>query len=159
MRLYRSLFCLVCSLFLVSCGGGSSDSGMLIEGTLTEAGGSEQTRGLALRHEAGERIEGVQVCTLGVCSLTDDAGQWGFEVTKEFTGGELLFTFVGHGLNNSTVVSIPLATKQAFIEFEHHGAGHGEPEGSGTVEAHQFVFDGAATDSTESEDHAHTHES
>lgn len=123
-------------LFLTACGGGggSSDSGMLIEGTLIEAGGAGHSNGIILKHSTGQPIENVEVCALGECSLTDDLGQWGFVVSDEFNGGDVLFDINGHGIATETVVEIPSGASEVFLDFKH-------VEG-GEVKADHITVDG-----------------
>lgn len=123
------LFCMT----ITACGG-SSGSGTLIEGTVTEAGGAAHDTRAFLRHGAGERIGGVEVCALGECSVTDDQGQWGFEVSEFPDSKDVLFSFDGHGILTTTIVTIPHEADEVFISFDH-------VEG-GVVEASSVVVDG-----------------
>lgn len=142
------------SAALTACGGGSSDSGMLIEGTLTEAGGAGHDRVLTHAHSAGQRIENVQVCALGECSVSDAQGQWGFVAGSNFAGGEVAFSIEGHGISTTSVVDIPAGANEVFIDFQH-------VEG-GAVEAHHVTADGVTSHNEESTGHGdesdHTHE-
>ena len=108
---------------LSACGGGSSGNGTLIEGILTEAAGVLDHAAANLRHEAGEKIEGVEVCALGACSTTDAIGQWGFVLDSTFPGGDVLFSIVGHEIASSVSVHIPENPSDVFIEFEHAADG------------------------------------
>lgn len=114
---------------LVACGGGSggSDNTTVFQGTLVQ--GPEATARLA--HEAGEKIEGVQICALGTCSTTDGNGQWGFGL--ETPPSAIEFSAIGHGINSSWVIEIPATAKDVTIELENH------PEG---VHAHSVLADG-----------------
>jgi hypothetical protein len=126
-------------LFLLpGCSGDSSDSGMLIEGTLTEAGGAGHGKSLLLKHSDGQRIEDVQVCALGECSTTDGEGQWGFVAGEGFPGGDVLFTVNGHGIKTATAVNISGGAKEVFLDLRH-------VEG-GLVEATHVTVDGETED-------------
>ncbi len=133
------------------CGGGSSDSGMLIEGTLTEAGGANEARFMShLLHSAGERIENVEICALGACSTTDSSGQWGFEV--EPMTGEVLFTIQGHGIDETSTATIPTGAEDVVVDLRHVPGG--------IVTAQVVSVNGKAIESTDDEDHHaddHTH--
>lgn len=132
----RSLISLTVGLLCIlsSCGGGGgSGSGMLIEGTLTEAGGAGHATVL-LRHSAGQRIENVQICALGECSTTDSEGQWGFVAPEEFHGGEVLFSLNGHGISQAATVVIQPGAEEVIIDFQH-------VEG-GLIEATHVTTDG-----------------
>ncbi len=132
---------------LAGCGGGSSDSGMLIEGTLTEAGSTDHNLGFALKHTNGQRVENVQICALGECSTSDAQGQWGFEVKGSFNGGNVLFTLSGHGIETTTTVDIPSGASEIFLDFQH-------VEG-GAVRAEHITVDGETSHHEDDED---THE-
>lgn len=134
------------SLSACGGGGGSSDSGMLIEGTLTEAGGAGHDRKLIYAHTSGQRIENVEVCALGKCSTSDAQGQWGFVAPDSFNGGDVEFSIDGHGITTTSVVNIPAGASDVFIDFQH-------VEG-GAVEAHHITVDGE-TSHQEDEEHAH----
>lgn len=135
------------TLFLGACGGGgSSNSGMVIEGTLTEAGGAADLGALNFKHSERERIEEVEVCALGKCSITDGAGQWGFQVGEDFTGGEAEFSFKGHGIDTTSVVAIEPGANDIFLDFQHLPGGH--------VEAVHITNDGE-TSHHENEEHSH----
>lgn len=136
----------VAVLCLSACGGGgSSDDGMLIEGTLTEAGGADHSLSLVLRHDEGARIEEVEICALGQCSTTDGAGQWGFVAPESFSGGAVSFTVVGHGIDTTTVVEIPADAGEVFLDLQH-------VEG-GLVEAAHITVDGETTHNEEHHEH------
>lgn len=125
---------LVTILIISGCGGGSSDSGMLIEGTLTQGTGGAHAEALNFKHDDGERIDGVEVCALGECSPTDDAGQWGFVAGSDFSGGDVLFSFNGHGIDTGTVLHIPEGATDVVIDFRHTA--------DGTVVAEHVTVDG-----------------
>ena len=118
MRKALTLFLTLTALSACS-GGGSSDSGMLIEGSLTEAGGASHSRIVQPKHSAGQRIENVEICALGECSVTDGEGQWGFVAGEGFAGGAVLFTIEGHGIDTSTVVNIPAGANDIFLDLAH----------------------------------------
>lgn len=111
----------------VSCSGGSS-SGTLITGNLTQSGAVNHS----FRHDAGEKIEDVEICALGQCSTTDSEGQWGFEVDTRNVK-EATFSIKGHGIDTTTNVEIESGANQIEIEFKHD---------DGKVEAHSVVADG-----------------
>lgn len=143
-----SITALVTGSLLAACGGGgSSDSGILIEGTLTESGGAGHSNSVALKHSDGQRIENVQICALGECSTTDSEGQWGFVAGEGFAGGDVLFTLEGHGIASTSAVKIPGGASDVFIDFQH-------VEG-GAVEAEHVTVDG---ETAHNEDEAHHHE-
>jgi len=144
----QALVFIVC-LSLFSCGGSSSQgSGVLLYGTLTEAGGdSHHASSLSMRHAVGERIERVQICVLGQCQITSDDGEWGFFV-PEMSGQEVEFSFDGHGINTETSITLPSAEHEVYIEFLHT---------AGIVEAGVILIDGMDmhTDHSEADDHHH----
>jgi hypothetical protein len=109
-------------LFLTfGCGGTSSDSEILIEGTLTEGGviSHHSKSDISMRHSSGERIEEVLICALGRCSLTDAQGQWGFVIDQEFQGGDILLTAEGHGITSQTTISVPASAREVVVDLEH----------------------------------------
>lgn len=113
----KKYFAIVTLLFLSACGGGSSGNGILIEGQLLQGAETHHTSAL-FRHGANEPIGEVTICALGECSITDDAGNWGFAAPGDFQGGDVEFTIVGHGINARTNVALP-GSSDAFIVFEH----------------------------------------
>ncbi len=120
MKLNKFTTLITLGLILASCGGGSSsDSGVIIEGTLTEAGGAAHNTSLNLKHSSGQTIENVEVCALGECSTTDGEGQWGFGIQNKLAGGDIQFTIKGHGIDTQTVVSLPSSANSVFIDFKH----------------------------------------
>jgi hypothetical protein len=145
----------VCKLLilasLISCGGGgSSDSGMLIQGTLIEAGGAGHDRALTHAHSSGQFIENVQICALGECSTTDAQGKWGFVAADNFEGGDVEFSFDGHGIATTSVVNIPVGASDVIIDFQH-------VEG-GAVQAKHVTVDGETVHHEDHEDEEHSHE-
>lgn len=124
MRRIPPFLFLFCSLTLPlhGCGNGGSDSGRLIEGTLTEMGENAHGR-VRPKHSSGEPIEGVKICALGKCSVTDGKGQWGFLVDQEVVQSEVLFLFSGHGIETSTSVALPQGTGDVSLEFFHTESG------------------------------------
>lgn len=135
MKLFKiCTFSLFFSTSFIACGGGSSDSGMLIEGTLTEAGGAHHVQASILRHSVGQKIENVEICALGECSTTDGEGQWGFVAGNQFSGGDVLFSVNGHGIETTTVVNIPSGANEVFLDLQHVEGGH--------IEAHHITVDG-----------------
>lgn len=103
---------------LQACGGGSSENGMLIEGSLIEAGGAGH-RSMVLKHQSGQPIENVKICTLGECSVTDGAGLWGIIADESFTGGRILITVDGHGILAETTTEIEEGADHVVIELRH----------------------------------------
>lgn len=136
-------------VFISACGGSSSsDSGTLIEGTLTEAGGAAHTSVLLTKHSEGELIAGVTVCALGECSVTDEQGHWGFVLNEKYAGGEVLFDINGHGIESKSIVEITAGAEEVFIDFQHVE--------TGAVEASHVTIDGVTQHNEEhddSEDH------
>ncbi|MES2462702.1 MAG: hypothetical protein V4671_19140 [Armatimonadota bacterium] len=130
--------------------GGSLDSELLIEGTLTEAGGggADHSRAFVFKHSEGNRLGNVQVCALGKCSTTDDKGQWSFAVDdKDFAGGNLQLSLTGHGIDTSTSVNVPKGSNQVFLQLHH-------VEGARII-ANHVTIDGETSHSNDKE---HTHE-
>lgn len=142
------------ALVCYGCGGSSSDSGMLIQGTLVQGSKavihSLQNILVNNRHEAGEAIENVQVCALGECSTTDLDGGWGFVANEQFKGGELLLSINGHGISSSLVVDIPAGAENVEISLEHHE--------DGSVHAHSVIADGVEHQEEEHSSNEHPHE-
>jgi hypothetical protein len=140
----RYLFSL-CILSAIACGGGSSgSSGMLIEGTLTEGRGTTHSR--SIKHGAGEFLEEVTVCATGNCSRTDGRGQWGFMVSEEVKGTDIIFSFQGHGIDSATMVRIPNEANDIFMHFEHN-----DPD----VRLHHMEVNGVRVPNHGSHDHSH----
>lgn len=125
-------FLLFCSFLLACGGGGSSDSGMLFQGKLTQ--GSAAHHKLFLKHGAGEPIGNVTICALDGCTITDDAGEWGFVVESEFAGGPVEFSIDGHGISAKTIIEVDAGANQVDVEFVH--------QGNGVVSAEEVVIDG-----------------
>ncbi len=142
---------LIATFMLAACGSdGGSDSELVIQGTLTQggSGGHERIANGSLLHGAGSRIGEVTVCALGACSVTDSIGQWGFNTSSEFGGGEVLFTLDGHGIGDEVVVSIPEGASDVAIDFENTADG---------VKVEEMIVDGAEHDH-DSHDHETEHE-
>lgn len=106
-------------LTLTGCGGSSSDGGIAFSGLLTQGEPATHSASLSLRHGAGENIEEVEICALGECSTTDSAGLWGFVAGEEFTGGPVVFSIKGHGIDAQKLVVIPEGASDVEIHFEH----------------------------------------
>jgi hypothetical protein len=121
-------------------GGGDSD-GVVFEGTLTQGESVAHDSRIKPKHSAGEKIGEVTVCALGSCSETDSNGQWGFLVEGDFSGGDVAFSFDGHGIATTTIVEVPAGAKNVEIDFLNEG---------GTIHTHEFLVDGAPH-----EDHEH----
>lgn len=142
MKKLRSIALLALCSILSACGGSSGSSNeVLIEGTLTENGGAAHKYAV-LKHGSGQKIEEVTICTLGECSTTDSEGQWGFVVTDQALGTDVLFTVNGHGIATQTVVSLPAYGEEIFISFDHVAGG--------VVEVSNMLING--------EDPEHNHE-
>jgi hypothetical protein len=139
MRVITSFFCL--AVFLSACGGGSDSDGVVFQGTVTERGSGHSAATEAAKHSAGQRIGDVKVCVLGECSITDDQGQWGVNVTN-FAGGDLSVVLDGHGISASVSTNIPASAKDVQMDLDHAG---------NTVTIAKLMIDG--------EDHTgHTHD-
>lgn len=124
-------------LALTACGGGGgSDSGTVIEGTLTENGGAGHKLS-ALKHGVGQKIENVMVCALGECSTTDSAGQWGFLAPSDFNGGAVLFTLNGHGISTTATFNVPAGAQNVVLDLQHL-------EG-GVIQVYHITIDGEET--------------
>lgn len=119
--LLKSCFLTIFVVGASACGGGggSDDSGVLLEGTLTEDGGAGHDKAFNFRHSSGQRIGNVQICGLGECSTTDDEGQWGFVLPGEFTGGDVELSVIGHGISSSAVVNVPAGSTEMFLGLRH----------------------------------------
>ncbi len=88
-------------------------------------------------HGAGEFLENIEICAVGECSKTDANGRWGFASEATFAGGDIAFTIKGHGIDTTTIITVPSGADNVEIEFENHGT-----EG---VHAHSVVVDGVET--------------
>jgi len=148
-KLFPQVFVFIVCLSLFSCGGSSSqESGVLLHGSLTEAGGfHHQSSTINMRHAVGERLERVQICVMGQCQITSDDGEWGFFI-GEMNGQEVEFSFDGHGINTKTTIALPSAEHEVYIEFLHT---------AGLVEAGVIIIDGMDmhSDHSEADDHDH----
>lgn len=142
MNLKRSLF--VLGFLYIGCGGSSSDSGLVLTGTLTEGDGQVHELSFT-KHAPGENIAGVEVCALGNCSVTDSAGQWGFYVGEAFTGGAVLMTVHGHGIDTDLVVDIGAQAEDVFLHLER--------QGDGSVIVHHMTVDGVEIEDHENSEH------
>lgn len=140
------------ALVVAGCGGSSSSSegGVLLEGTLTEGSGATHGARLVLRHAAGQRIEDVQICALGRCSVTDDDGQWGFYVNQA-SYGITGFAVTGHGIDAGFEADLTGVTSEGVFDLEHVEGGQikiarmwldGELHGSHSDHSHDDHFDG-----------------
>jgi len=139
----KKILLLLTLLTINGCGGGTTTGdGMLIEGTLTEAGSGHKVLN---KHGVGEKIGDVTICALGLCSTTDSEGQWGFVASEDFSGGEVLFTFDGHGIAAQTILDLHSNAKNVFIAFDHE---------DGSVVADSILVDGQPEDQHEGHDHA-----
>ncbi|HMO01451.1 MAG TPA: hypothetical protein PKD37_04830 [Oligoflexia bacterium] len=152
--LIRSLCLIFITLLLTSCGGSSSDSGILLKGKLTEGGGAHHSA--MLKHAPGQPIEEVKICALGRCSTTDLQGLWGFFAPSDFNGGPALFLIDGHGIKAQTAVTVPTVNdgESVFIHFERRSDSdvivhHIDIESSGSDHNH----DHSADEHAANEDH------
>ena len=138
-------------LMMTGCGGSSSDNGVVFEGFLDQGSDSGHSAKVNPRHSAGERIEEVDICAFGECSKTDAQGQWGFLVNS-FKGGEVLFSAVGHGIDDTFVVEIPESAKDVMLHLQNNG---------GQVGVHHMTVNGQPFSSesahTHSEEESHSH--
>lgn len=109
---------------LSACGGGGSSSdGSVVHGTLTQlSAGAHSTDSLQLRHSAGQNIDGVTICLLGACSVTDASGEWGVNI-PEVPAGDILLTAEGHGIDSSVVFNVPGGAKDITIELGNTSEG------------------------------------
>jgi hypothetical protein len=145
-KLIAIIACISCSILSSCGGGGSSDSGLVVSGTLTEAGGATHSNSLALRHSDNEGIEDVEICALGECSTTDSQGLWGFVAGEDFVGGDVLFETNGHGISAMTVINIPEGAKEVVLDLRHIEGGE--------IKAEHVTIDGE-TSHNEAEGHQH----
>ncbi len=134
-------------LMLNACGGGGGSDGKVFEGLLTQGEGISHSQRLGSlkqeysKHGEDQAIEEVKVCALGRCSSTDSNGTFGFSGPSEFKGGDILFTFEGHGIVAEKVINIPEAANSVFIHFETNG--------SDKVSLHHMDVNGARVDTSE----------
>ncbi len=153
----KSLF-LMTILALAACGGSSSsDSGILLEGTLDQGSTETHSKNLNLRHSAGEHLENIEVCALGKCSITDGEGQWGFVTSASTLAGEVLFTFKGHGIDTATAVAINSTGADVSIAFINEGGTVVAKEVMVTADSATEVHE-PATDEHDHSEHEHTDE-
>jgi hypothetical protein len=116
----RAVVVSLCFAFsLTACGGGGSDSdGVVFQGTLTQQGAGHSAEASNAKHSSGQRIGDVKVCILGECSITDDMGQWGVNVSN-FTGGDVSVVLDGHGISSSVVANLPSTAKDVEMDLDH----------------------------------------
>ena len=119
-----SLLLALSACLISSCGGGSSDSGILLEGLLTQGEEVVHSASATLRHAANENIEDVEICALGECATTDSAGEWGFVAPESFIGGSIQFTIKGHGIDSTSEVTVPEGAQAVYVHFENSADGH-----------------------------------
>jgi len=145
----RNIFVTTAVLLLSACSGGSSDSGMVLEGTLVQGESPSHARVAdpRLLHGAGQTIGNVEICALGDCSITDDAGQWGFAVDESFNGGRVSFSIVGHGINSEASVDVPEGASNVVITFQNE---------AGAVAATSVVADGEEVLNHDHSEHDHS---
>lgn len=121
---------LIC-LLVTGCGGGggSSDGSSrsketLFYGTLTERGFGhattleESTPNLSAKHSAGERLEGVRICIVDTCSVTDTSGLWGLNI-NDFNGGVVTITVNGHGINSQVQFAVNVGAEDVNVDLAH----------------------------------------
>jgi hypothetical protein len=117
MRAFLSSLCI--ALTFSACSGGGSDSdGVVFQGAVTERGSGHSAEAVIAKHSAGQRIGDVKVCILGECSITDDMGQWGVNVS-DFTGGDISVVLEGHGISSSVVANLPSTAKDIEMDLDH----------------------------------------
>jgi len=105
-----------CLLSSIACGSDSGgDRDTLFRGTLVQ--GEEATNRLA--HELGGGLPGVEICTLGQCTLTESNGSWRIR-SGAGRDQEILFTVKGHGADTSFILDIPIRARTVEIEKELH---------------------------------------
>lgn len=131
--------------FLISCGSSGGDGGSkVIEGQLTEGVGDAHTES-RIKHGVDEPIEEVEVCSLGRCSKTDSQGMFGFSVSDDFKGGDILLTVAGHETNSEIVINFPENVSTLFVHLERHS--------STEVEIHHLIHDGVTVDLSHADEH------
>lgn len=92
------LFLLFTPIFLIACGGDSSDKNGEISGTVSIARAGAETR------DHGEE-GGLTICALGECGVTDSSGNFTFFIDSSlFPGGSALFTIQGNDIDLEEVV-------------------------------------------------------
>jgi hypothetical protein len=136
MKTSTLLFTITISFFVVSslgCGGSSGADGSIIHGRLTQlsagAHGEESDSAkissadqLQLRHSEGQDIDGVKICLLGECSLTDSDGEWGVNVS-EIPAGDILLTAQGHGIDSSVIINVPAGAGDVTVDLGNSAEG------------------------------------
>lgn len=117
-----------CLLSSIACGDSSGGGrNTLFRGTLIQ--GAEATNRMA--HELGGGLPGVEICTLGQCTLTEPNGSWRIR-SGAGRDQEILFTVKGHGADTSFILDIPLRArtvemdKDLHTEFGDHHDDHDE---------------------------------
>lgn len=116
-----NLLALLVISIVAGCGGGGSDGGVLLYGTLIEGGEVEHRAGIALRHGTNEPIAGVKICSAESCSTTDEAGQWGMTLGASTAGSPIELTVSGHGISTALTVTIPHGALDVFAHLLHVG--------------------------------------
>lgn len=111
----------------------------MLEGTLTQGAEVEHSR---VAHGAGQAIENVEICALNVCSTTDGNGRWGF-LAESFSGGTVMISIQGHGIDARTPVEVPADARDMIVELVNLG--------ENTVRADSVIVNG--TEVVSHEDH------
>jgi hypothetical protein len=124
-------------------GGGSSNSGLVLEGQLTQGATEDHSKSFSYRHAENEPISEVTVCLLNQCSITDEEGQFGMALPEGFKSGDVLVTAEGHGITAQTMVALPAAENELFLHLQHE---------SGQIKVHHLLVDG---ERVEPEAHQH----
>jgi hypothetical protein len=135
------LICLVVN----GCGGGggssdgsSSSKETLFYGSLTERGSGHATAleesipNVSAKHTSGERLEGVRICIVDTCSVTDRSGLWGLNIS-DFKGGEVTITVNGHGINSQVQFTVDAGTEDVNVDLAHE---------ANTITVESLVLDG-----------------
>ena len=137
---------------VTACGGGSSSSGLILEGELTQGATEEHSNTLIYRHAENEPISEVKVCVLDQCSITDSEGRFGMGLPESFTSGDVLVTAEGHGIDTEFMVNLPAAENEFYLHFQHQ---------DGKIKVHHMLVDGERLEADahdhESEDTDHKH--
>jgi hypothetical protein len=136
-----TLICLV----ITGCGGGggSSDGGSrsretIFYGALTERGSGHamalenSISKVSTKHVFGERLEGIRVCIVDTCSVTDISGRWGLNI-KDFGGGVVTITVNGHGINSQVQFMVDVGTEDVNVDLAHK---------ANTITVESLVIDG-----------------
>ncbi len=144
-KLFKITFSLAVCALLSACGGSSSNSGVVLEGQITQ--GAEEMHvnsALLSRHGENEPIQDVEVCALGVCALTDSEGQFGMGLPEDYKGGEFLLSAKGHGIDNQIVLHLESNAKDVFVHLQNQ---------DGKLTIHHLMINGEEVATDKHEDH------